>query len=335
MKDFIKKLEERLIEANAIRSSEDFILHLFGETAEAGEEEKARFIRDTNAKYFNEDSGRLLGNFIEVKVQPESSFIRFNVNEMYDLYREKGMKPVLDKVLSDYNYSFKLKDKAMGILDNMFDYEAIKDKLIFRPLNYTNHREELRDYVMNKNIDPSGDVAFVLYAVVFDDREGEALNTVKIPEMVLEKWLENDKYLTRTDIYKAAMKNTEKFAPARLYTNLMEIPAVDSEYDSPFNPNFKKLDANAVPLLTSERRTNGAIAIMYPMVAERVAELFGDSFYIAFTSIHECMLHKFGTIDANSIRRHVRATNNAFGSEETLSDEVYFYDKERKSFHIV
>ena len=254
---------------------------------------------------------------------------------MYDLYREKGMKTVVEKVLGDYNYSLKVKDNAFNVLDNMFDYEAIKDKLISRPLNYTNHKEELRSFVMNRDIGSSGDVVSALYAIVFDDRESEALNTVKIPEAALEKWLEEDKNLTRADVFKAAMENTEKFAPARLYTDIVNIPDEDSEYDSPFNPNFKRLGANTVPLLTTERRTNGAIAIMYPKVAERIAELFGDSFYIAFTSIHECMLHKSGTVDAASIRRHIRATNNAFGSEETLTDEVYFYDMERHSFHMV
>lgn len=57
--------------------------------------------------------------------------------------------------------------------------------------------------------------------------------------------------------------------------------------------------------------------------------------YVAFTSIHEAMIHKKGTIDPSSIRRHVRATNRTFGMDEALTDEVYYYDRDNKTFEMV
>ena len=75
--------------------------------------------------------------------------------------------------------------------------------------------------------------------------------------------------------------------------------------------------------------------MFYPGVKEKIAEMFDDSFYVAFTSIHEAMIHKKGTIEPSSIRRHVRATNRTFGPEDTLSDNVFFYNRENHSFTLV
>lgn len=43
--------------------------------------------------------------------------------------------------------------------------------------------------------------------------------------------------------------------------------------------------------LSTTIRTNGAVAIFLPGVAERIGQLMGCGFYMVFTSIHEVMIH--------------------------------------------
>ena len=94
----------------------------------------------------------------------------------------------------------------------------------------------------------------------------------------------------------------------------------------------RKLERRNIPTLTNSRQLNGAISIFYPGVAERIANLFQNSYYIALTSIHEARLHCAGTIDPHQIRRIVRDTNRQYPNE-VLSNSVYHYDWEKKNLH--
>ena len=67
-------------------------------------------------------------------------------------------------------------------------------------------------------------------------------------------------------------------------------------------------------------------------VAKRIAEIMGGSYYAAFISIHECMIHRSGTISPRQIRRHLADVNNAFSPEENLSRKIFYYDAVRKVF---
>ena len=84
-------------------------------------------------------------------------------------------------------------------------------------------------------------------------------------------------------------------------------------------------------LLTTSQKTNGAVATFIPGVADKLVELFGDSFYVVFTSLHEAMIHKNGE-SIEGMYRALDGTNRAFGQEDYLSSTIYFYDKDKKGF---
>lgn len=87
-----------------------------------------------------------------------------------------------------------------------------------------------------------------------------------------------------------------------------------------------------VPVVTTTRQINGAIAMFYPGVKEKIADLFGGSFYVAFTSIHDARVHRVGSISPRRILRTLKDVNNAFSHDELLSRKVFLYDDENKSF---
>ena len=87
-----------------------------------------------------------------------------------------------------------------------------------------------------------------------------------------------------------------------------------------------------IPTVTTTKQVNGAVAMFYPGVKERIAELYGDSYYVVFTSIHEARTHCRGAFSPRLILRSLKETNQAFPAEEMLSEKVFYYDREKKSF---
>ena len=314
MKDVIMNAIEKAI--SEINVDAEIVLHPAGEKAD-GNRKLENFIKSTNQKYYNSNSYILEGDFIEIVMynDDKESSIRIEMDYLKHMNNTEEVSEYVKHSIEEYG---KISEDVKFVIDRMEFYDLIKDRLIIRPLNYSNNKNNLEDYVY----DTFGDIALVLYAVIDDE---ESLHTVKIPYDIFKKW-----NLDKKVVFTAAMDSTKKSAEARIYTDLRSINGDGMD----INDNVI-LESNTIPMITTTRKTNGAIAMFYPEVKEKIAELFGDSFYVAFTSIHEAMIHKKGAIDPSSIRRHVRVTNRTFGMDEALTEEVYYYDKDNHSFGMV
>ncbi len=332
--NFFEELEEYVFDIPEVSSTgAEVTFHLRGETAHPDDRETERFIRDTNMKYFRTECGELLGDFAELRIpcasaDDRTSFIRFEIQALYDVFVREGWDGVTALVLDNIGYALNIEGNAGDVLGSMTSYEKIRDRLIIRPLNLKNNRESLKGYVYKC----LGDIALVLYAVVLDDDENGCLNTVKIPEAVFREWnIDKDSLLVSTIL------NTSMFAMPRLYRNILDIENTPESESAFMAADYVPAGfaPGTIPLVTTTRKTNGAIAMFYPGVKEKIAEMFDDSFYVAFTSIHEAMVHKKGSIDPSSIRRHLKATNKTFGSEDTLSDNVFYFDRDTRVFSVV
>lgn len=313
MKDIIMNAIERAI--SEMNVDAEIILHPVGEKADGSKELEA-FIKGTNQKYYNSNSDILEGDFVEIVLHYDTyAFIRIQMDYLKELNDTEKITEYIQNSIREYG---KIEENSKIVMDRIPFYNLIKDRLIIRPLNYKRNRCNLEDYVYNI----FGDIALVLYALISDK---ENLYTVKIPSGVFTKW-----NIDKESVFAAAMENTQRLADARIYINLLDMNADGMVINDDIN-----LNPESIPLITTTRKTNGAIAMFYPEVKERIAELFDDSFYVAFTSIHEAMIHKKGTIEPSSIRRHVRATNRTFGMDEALTEEVYYYDRDSKTFEMV
>ena len=314
MKNIIMNAIEKAI--SEINVDAEIILHPTGEKA-SGNRKLENFIKSTNQKYYNSNSDILEGDFVEIVMynDDKESSIRIEMDYLKHMNNTEEVSEYVKHSIEEYG---KISEDVKFVIDRMEFYDLIKDRLIIRPLNYNNNKNNLEDYVY----DTFGDIALVLYAVINDK---ESLHTVKIPYDIFKKW-----NLDKKVVFTAAMDLTKKSAEARIYTDLRSINGDGMD----INDNVI-LESSTIPMITTTRKTNGAIAMFYPGVKEKIAEMFDDSFYVAFTSIHEAMIHKKGTIEPSSIRCHIRATNRTFGKEETLTEEVYYYDKDNHSFGMV
>ena len=60
--------------------------------------------------------------------------------------------------------------------------------------------------------------------------------------------------------------------------------------------------------LSTSRKTNGAVAVFLPGVAERLAYLLDSDFYMVFTSIHEVMIHNDHCVDPDDLENVLEDT---------------------------
>ena len=85
--------------------------------------------------------------------------------------------------------------------------------------------------------------------------------------------------------------------------------------------------------LSTSRKTNGAVAVFLPGVAERLAYLLDSDFYMVFTSIHEVMIHNDHCVDPDDLENVLEDTiKEATPKEDYLTSRIYQYCRETHKF---
>ena len=290
----------------------------------AVKEEDARFIRDTNVRYYHQDSERLQGDFAVLEKDGEGGvkkmFCRFSAEKLYEDYRRFGWDIVKEAVYENLGYC---NSEEIGILDKLDDHEAVKGRLFLRPLSYNNFAWEAGGYIYRR----VEDFALVLYVLIRDDEKG--IDSAKLPKEMLKKW-----GMDADEVLDEAMLNTYCMAQPRIYLSPFECinPPFERGAFMSFNSPITALDKWSIPTVTTTKLTNGAIAMFYTGVKEKIAELYGDSYYVAFTSIHEARTHCRGVYPPRDILKSLKETNRVFPKGEMLSNKVFYYDREKGTF---
>lgn len=283
------------------------------------------FVRETNMKYFSVEADALLGDFVLVTVRDDDEAMgecRFHLNALYDEYQSEGWKPII--LLVD-RYLKAIKDiRFKDVVETLNDYESAKENLMIRPVNYTDHKYDLKNSIYRLY----GDVALVLYYVLSDN--GKDLNTFKVHRDIVECWGKDV-----DEIFEEALNNTQIKALPCMYMRPSETvnPPYQRGAFMAMNSDIECIKPYEVPLVTTTRQLNGAVVMFYPGVMEKISQLFGNrGFYVAFTSIDDARIHCGGSISPRIILRQLRDLNRMFGRDQVLSDKVFFYDCEKRTF---
>jgi hypothetical protein len=204
------------------------------------------------------------------------------------------------------------------------DYEKTKPRLFIRLLNADKYSADLQDAVYKT----LGDIALVLYMKV-TEYEG-CVTSTKIRQGMLEQWgKECD------EVFKEAILNTYFMSPPRIYRWEQMIFNPEYEGESFMNLGDKcelKKDAMGNCLSTT-KKTNGAVAVFLPGVAEQLAYMLDSDFYMVFTSVHEVMVHKADAVDAVDLSIILQDTlEEATPKEDFLTRKIYKYEKDTHRF---
>ena len=321
-RELLQKLESRKDELGYNR------VKYYPDGFTSDEPEELLTIRNTNIRYNKMESDVLSGDFVILYIETGSAHIcRFTCKGLYQAYEENGWEGVWTEVNASLEEGKQLAKMDIMQLIDQNEYEALREKIFIRPLNYNDHRYELKDYVYRR----VGDIVLVLYLLASDERSGERhdVSSIKVPRVMMESWK-----LPEDEVWENAMSSTYMMSPPRMYLNAMDTykPPYHKGAFMAFNSDIKSLSMMAVPTVTTTTQMNGAIAMFYPGVRERIAELFGDDYYVAFTSIHEGRLHKKGTISPREILQRVKEMNKRLDSSEVLTRKVYLYESATKEF---
>ena len=216
---------------------------------------------------------------------------------------------------------------GMEIISKLYNYEEVKDKLILRPLNYPDHAFELQNNVYRR----LGDIALVLYGLISDNGD-EGVTTFRIPRGIFERWGLDEDIVIDQALMMTALK-----APARLFFTPMEMLSAGTMTGAFMTSAGQagQIGKWDVPIVTTTRRINGAIAVFYPGVFERISQMYGKkNYFIVFTSIHEARLHCEDSVPPVYMADSLSEINRSFEADEILSREIFYYDMLEKRLRV-
>ncbi len=248
------------------------------------------------------------------------SMLHWKVRSLYERFKKEGWQSVLPEIMIKLQQAEKI-GKQMPI--NYDSYEISSENLILRPLNYHQCIDELDNCIYWK----FGDIVLVLYGLIGDE-DGQYL-TMKIYREMTYRWnIEEEQLLTN------ALLNSYAKMPPRLYhaeqmlrncnrTGGVFMPGEQGEHIIIHPENkWERLKGYR---LTTTRQVNGALAIFYPGVKMRLAEIMGGDYFVGFTSIHEAVIHPISSRVLKEMKESIRHVNAVFDEKEMLTNQVYRY----------
>lgn len=314
--EFMKRLAEKAVQSDLIGTYQ-----LLEDGMVSEDPRECAFIRDTNIKYNKMESDVLKGDFLRINPvdAEEGSEARLEFQYLYDSFEQDGWDFVWKILEENLRYAKNISFREIG--DVIDQYEMVKDRLILRPLNYTDNKYVLKKFVYHQ----VGDMALVLYLVVADTKE-LGLNTTKVPREVMELWGK-----TEEEVFENALINTNVRSVPRMYNSPAESDHPKYQTGAYMSLGAKSRLATGMnsTVFTTYPSLNGAISFWYPGVKEKLAELAGGDFYVAFTGIHDFHIHPVNSTTPKEVLDRLKQMNRYMnGKDEILSRKVYRYQAE-------
>lgn len=323
--EFKRELYRSINSQEAMKGKE---LWLLEKGVEYTKPELLHMIRLLNIGYYGKENGRVREDIICVMWgrQERLHLLHWKVRKMFERYRKEGWQGILPEIAS--KLPSPPAERGMPALGDG-SYEQSCERLMIRPVNYTRNQEQLQDCIYWKR----GDIALELCALLYDSGDDPVF--VKVNRPMTAQWgLPEEVLLTN------AMLNSSLRMPPRLFHG-NDMRVHHSWKEGIMMPEEKGTSILLDPKdyweqvlgyrLTTAKRVNGAAAIFYPGVQERLALLLGGDYFVGFTSIHEAVVHPVRHKQLPDIKNAIRETNAVFDERETLTDSIYRYSTARKN----
>lgn len=237
------------------------------------------------------------------------------LNHFYEEYLEG--RP-LHSILSEIAATLSSEVPELEVNTSLYDnYDAIRNQIIFRLVNYERNEELLTScpYL------PFCDLAITFRWLVHSDSSGIASALITNKEM--ELW-----NITLEELYQTASINTRRLFPA----TIQPIQQLLSEYLDKDADIQELLDQTPDELqlfiLSNEPRINGSTSMIYDGILADFAKKIKKDLYILPSSIHEVLLMPATKeIEEQALLNLVRDANRTVvGLPDILSDSIYRFD---------
>ena len=307
--EFLKELKEML----QMHFGENFIIRL-------------NQVRKTNL-------GELDAILIQNKDKPNIC-PNFYGHELYREYQKgKMMRELVEGIAKIYEEHGDDITEENSNLSQMDRFYEIKDNIYFRLINTEKNQELLEEipHVSFLNL------VMVFYLLVSNEKEG--IGSIRITNELMERW-----HTSSQELHELAMENTEKLFPIK--TSCLQM-VLGKFFGCGDRKEPVGLDRNIIrfcaetgePLvLTNKSGINGFSVILYKDCLKTLGELLKNDFYILPSSIHEGLIIPAVSEIGNpqQLRDMVKEVNEScVEPEEYLSDEIYYFDREKEIIEIV
>ena len=235
------------------------------------------------------------------------------LEDFYRDYREgRSLTEIVDGILRIYDRS----RRTAGIDYEFYTkYENVEPRIVCKLVNYERNRKLLHKIPHIRCLD----LALVFYYALED--EMLCGGTILIHNSHLDMWK-----VTLRRICETARRNTLRLFPYE-FQGIQKL--LEEEYQE---PDLHSGDHEAFPMyvLSNKEKRFGAVNMLYDTILSAIGRELDDDFYVLPSSIHECIIipAAAGT-SAEELKSMVWEINRTqVQSEEVLSDQVYFYERE-------
>ena len=246
-------------------------------------------------------------SYTGLMIRPEggSMGVSFNPGKGYEEYREdpKRLAGIMSEILSQLEETLgAMPEKGSDIVRKfMEDYDSVKDHLRISLVGTERNADLLETFPHREVADLS-----VIYKLVFTNPAGETLS-VNINKAILEEAGISEEQLHRDAVEASAENCPEEIATMEEKLGIPEMPGMPAIY-----------------VLSNSGQVQGAAAVLYPGVEEKLREKLGGDFYILPSSIHEVLAVRKDLNSLEDLRHMVKTINQAEVSKaDQLSDNVY------------
>lgn len=231
------------------------------------------------------------------------------LEEFYKDY-EKGedIDTIIKKI--HYEYECAMGRAAFYELDAT-QYERIRDRIVFRLVNYEKNQELLKDcpYILMY------DLALTFRWIAHTDSIG--ISSALITYQQLRVW-----NVSVEEILLAARENTKRLFPPRIVN-------MDTILDEMGRGAVSLTRDRTIYVMTNEQQVNGATVLVYEGILHTFGRQIDEDFYVLPSSVHELILVPVSEFpEPDCLVEMVKEANRSITSPvDMLSDSVYYYNR--------
>lgn len=228
-------------------------------------------------------------------------------------------KATLDEVLQEIVMQIKCGPRIC--VPQLNDYEAIKDKLCVRVINYDKNAELLQRIPHRRFLDLA--IVYHIMFVIADNMEA----SMQVTNDCLRAW-----GVTEEELLDVAYHNTFCATGVRIRRMIDVVYALEKEVNSPLDEVIYNLAKEDSCMFVADTGTpkGGSVSLLMKEAFQQFAEKEGYDVYIIPSSLHELILVlKKEDISHVFLQQMLQEVNHtAVHAEEVLSDHVYLYRRE-------
>ncbi len=239
------------------------------------------------------------------------------LNSYYEQYQDgRKMSDIVREIIDIHRAN---KNNLKFASDMFNDYANVKDKVVYKIVNYDKNLKLLLDIPHRKMLD----LAIVYYCLLEQDKGMSA--TALIHNSHIKSW-----NITENQLYEDAIINTPRLLRScikPMSTILREMIEIEDDDEKEESDTQLIGREGEMYVLTNENRVNGAACMLYEKVLDKFADLMEADLYILPSSVHEVIiLPKQNSYDKKMLQDMVREVNvEGVATDEVLSDNVYEY----------